>query len=189
MKLLRLLTPCLVFTSAVIAQSSFPGLKSILSEAEWKRAGLDKLSPDQIGVIDAALIRHQAGGTRAVVATAPAAANGAAPVAPTVVVPPEPPPGATPAEAAAARSRFWDKFGLGKFTSGDWRSQPPMKAKVTGWQGANRFVIDTGQVWEGVEQIPYEILGQEITIMARAAGAFAMKLNETSVEVLVRRVK
>jgi len=188
MKLLRQLTPCLVFASAALAQSSFPGLKNILSEAEWKRAGLEKLTPDQIGVIDAALIRHQAGEAKAIIAAAPAAAA-ATPTTVNVVTPPEPPPGATPAEAAAARSRFWDKFGLGKFTSGDWRSQPPMKVRVTGWQGANRFVIDTGQVWEGVEQIPYEILGQEVTIMARPAGAFAMKLNETSVDVLVRRVK
>jgi len=184
MKLPRLFLPFLLVATAASAQSTFPGLKSILSEAEWKRAGLNKLTPDQIGVIDAALIRYQAADAKGA-----AAATGGAPAAPAVVLPPEPPPGATPAEVAAARSRFWDKFGLGKFTSGDWRSQPAMKARVTGWQGANRFVVDTGQVWEGVESIPYEILGQEITIMARAAGAFVMKLNETSVEVLVRRVK
>lgn len=183
MKLLRLLTPCVLLATAALAQTTFPGLKSVLTEAEWKRAGLDKLTPDQIGVIDAALIRHQAGAPAA--QPAPAGAAGAV----NVVVPPEPPPGATPAEIAAARSRFWDKFGLGKFTSGDWRSQPAMKAKVTGWQGANRFVLDTGQVWEGMEAIPYEILGQEVTIMARAAGAFALRLNENSVEVLVKRVK
>jgi hypothetical protein len=184
MKLLRLFLPCLLVATAAFAQSTFPGLKSILSEAEWKRAGLNKLTPDQIGVIDAALIRYQASDAK----SQPAAA-GATAATPTVVLPPEPPPGATPAEIAAARSRFWDKFGIGKFTSGDWRNQPAMKVKVTGWQGANRFVVDTGQVWEGVEPIPYEILGQEITIMARAAGACVMKLNETSVEVLVRRVK
>ena len=45
------------------AQTTFPGLKAILSDAEWKRAGLDRLTPDEIGVIDAALIRQQAGAT------------------------------------------------------------------------------------------------------------------------------
>ena len=57
---------CVVTLSAAIAgaglcaEPTFPGLNKVLTEAEWKRAGLDKLTPDQIGVIDAALIRHVA---------------------------------------------------------------------------------------------------------------------------------
>ena len=55
-----LLTFALFFSARLGgAQTVFPGLKSLLSEAEWKRAGLDRLSPDEIGVIDAAFIRHQ----------------------------------------------------------------------------------------------------------------------------------
>ena len=50
----RLLLACLATTCSATAQESFPGLQSLLSPAEWKRAGLDRLSPDQIGVIDAA---------------------------------------------------------------------------------------------------------------------------------------
>src|ERR1044072_6861620 len=49
------------FTSLAVAESKFPGLKAVLSAAEWERAGLDRLTPDQIGVIDAALIRREAG--------------------------------------------------------------------------------------------------------------------------------
>src|SRR4051812_6967600 len=48
----------LLIAPAVFAQSTFPGLKSVLTEAEWKRARLDRLTPDELGVIDAALIRH-----------------------------------------------------------------------------------------------------------------------------------
>lgn len=178
MKPLRLLTPFLVAAAVASAQGTFPGLQKVLTTEEWQRAGLDRLTPDQIGVIDAALIRHILGGQRA---AERAAATG---------TPPAPAPGATPAEAAAARSRFWEKFGLGKSSNApDWRTQPPMTAKVTGWQGANRFVLDTGQVWEGLEQIPYEILGQTVTIEARPLGAFALKLGEDSVAVRVHRVK
>jgi hypothetical protein len=177
MKLVRLLPACLALASVVLAQETFPGLQRVLNESEWKRAGLDKLTPDQIGVIDAALIRFHAAETRSIVAAA------------TATTPPEPPAGATPAEAAALRSRFWDKFGITKLTSEDWRRQPPMSARVTAWQGANRFALDTGQVWEGTENITYEILGQEVVIAARPMGRFALTLKDGSAEIRVRRVK
>lgn len=171
----RLLLICLATACALSAQDSFPGLQSVLSPAEWKRAGLDRLSPDQIGVIDAALIRYHI--ARQTVATTTAIAPAS----------PDAPATASPAEAAVIRSRYWEKFGLQKIT-GDWRSQPPMKAKVTAWQGSNRFVLDTGQVWEGQEAIPFELLGQEITIEARPLNSFALRLNENSMTVRVRRL-
>lgn len=96
----------------------------------------------------------------------------------------------SPAVNAAKRASFWERFGIGKSKSPDsWRNQPPMTAKVTAWQGANRFVLDTGQVWEGVETIPCEILGQTVTIEARPLDAFALKLKADSIAVRVRRVK
>jgi hypothetical protein len=173
MKPVRLLALSLLLTASVLADPAFPGLKKLLSDAEWKRAGLDQLTPDQIGVIDAALIRHQAQVITAV----------------TTPPPLTPEPGTSPVENALARSRFWERFGLGKNDNAGWRTQEPMRAKVTGWQGANRFALDTGQVWEGVEPIPYEILGATVSIEARPLGAFALKLNEDSVAVRVRRVK
>ncbi len=179
MKLLGLLLPCLLATSAAVAQSAFPGLQNILTTAEWQRAGLDRLSPDQIGVIDAALIRH----TLRTVTNTPAASPSAPAAAPAV------PADATPAQAAAAKSRFWDKFGFGKSDGPDWRTQPPMVAKVTGMRGANGFVLDNGQTWEGQEAIPFEILGQSVTIESRPLGAFALKLNGDSLPVRVQRVR
>jgi hypothetical protein len=170
--LLILLTLSVVPT---LASDVFPGLQKILTEAEWKRAGLDKLTPDQIGVIDAALIRHT-------LRASPVAAT-ATPAAPAMAVP------ETPAQSAATKSRIWEKFGLGKSDGPDWRTQPPMVAKVTGMRGANGFVLDNGQIWEGQEQIPFEILGQSVTIEARPMGAFALKLNGDSVPVRVHRLR
>lgn len=174
MKIPALLPLGLCLAAALQAEPAFPGLKVILTEAEWKRAGLDQLTPDQIGVIDAAMIRHTAQAIK--IATTPPPGPGEAPA------------GVTPAQNALARSRFWERFGIGKL-GGDWRNQPPMVAKVTAWQGANRFVLDTGQVWEGVEPIPYELLGREITIEARPMDAFALKAGADTVAVRVRRVK
>ncbi|MSU66982.1 MAG: hypothetical protein CK548_01270 [Opitutia bacterium] len=159
--------------AAFAAEPVFSGLQSILSPAEWKRAGLHRLTPDEVGVIDAALIRHHV--QAATLAATPPPVEAA--------------PGTTPQENALKRSRFWERFGIGQGDTTDWRAQPPMRAKVTSWQGANRFALDTGQVWEGVEAIPFEILGATIIIAARPLGAFALKLNEESMAVRVRRVK
>ena len=180
MKTFRLL--CLAFTilPAALAEPVFPGLKAVMTDAEWNRAGLDKLSPDQIGVIDAALIKYHIQARR----SAPVAAE----VSP--LAPPTPAPGATAAEVAAAKSRFWEKFGFGKASSSsDWRSQPPMTAKCTGWRGANGFVLDNGQIWEGLEKIPFDLPGNNVIIEARPLDAFALKLSDDSVAVRVRRVK
>ena len=212
MKLLQLLVVFLLCTSAAKAQGVFPGLEKIMTEAEWKRAGLEKLTPDQIGVIDAALIRHYARSlpaSRTIVASAPVLAPTPAPApssagvaapttastrasisapaavsTPPAVIAPEP----APASREPSKS-LWDRFGLPAW-GGDWRDQPPLVAKFKMWQGANRFLLDNGQVWEGVEQIVFELPpGRDVIIEARPNGAFAMKLDERSAVVRVRRVK
>ena len=177
MNSLRLLPFCLLLTTAALADGVFPGLRALMTDAEWKRAGLDRLTPDQIGVIDAALIRHEIQETKRVATQLPSPAATA------------PAPGATPAETVVNKSRFWDRFGLGKSSTPDWRAVPPMIVKVTGWQGANRFVLETGQVWEGLDLIPYELLGREAIIEARPMDAFALKLDDNSAVVRVRRIK
>jgi hypothetical protein len=152
----------LLFVPAVFAQSTFPGLKSVLTDAEWKRARLDRLTPDELGVIDAALIRHY---RRSLEAVTPAIA-----------------------EQVESTKRVVARFGLDKI-EGSWRDQPPLVAHVVGWQSPSRFVLDNGQVWEGLEKIPYDLPNKEVTIEARPNDSFALKLNDRSSAVRVRRVK
>ena len=70
MKTLRLLSLFLLLAGALPATPAFPGLQSLMTDAEWKRAGLDRLTPDQIGVIDAVLIRYNLQSNRAAEAAA-----------------------------------------------------------------------------------------------------------------------
>jgi hypothetical protein len=178
MKLLQLSLWFALVASVALADDLFPGLQKVLTPAEWQRAGLDKLTPDQIGVIDAALIKHYMRTTTTAAA------------APPISSPPMPAEGATPAEIAVAKSRFWEKFGLGKTSSSpDWRTRPPMTAKVTAWRGVNGFVLDNGQVWEGVEKIPFDLPGNTVIIEARPMDTYALKLHEDSAAVRVRRVR
>jgi len=166
MKLPLLLVSVLLCLSPLAAQESFPGLKSVLTAAEWKRAGLDKLSPDELGVIDAALIRH--------LARTPPAAPAA--------------PAAAPAEAGPSPG-WLQRFGLPTFDSADWRSVPPLRAKVVAWETANRFRLDNGQVWEGFDPIRVELVGKAIEIQARPGGQFALVVEGAVAHVRVYRLR
>ena len=180
MNRLRLIPFFLLLTATIVAQDTFPGLSAIMTAAEKKRAGLERLSPDEIGVIDAALIRYY---MRIVTGVGPLPSPEALAAMQR----------ADQAAAAAAMPRLspsiWERFGLTKLPETDWRTQPPMTAKVTSWQGGNRFVLDNGQVWEGLDPIPFELPGKHIIIEARPMGNFALKLDEKSAAVRVKRLK
>lgn len=178
---LALVTLSMAACAAVLAQAPFPGLKSVLTEAEWKRSGLDKLTPDQIGVIDAALIRQQMGATaqlRSEVATAQAKATAAESA------------NGVAAVSGKDRSRGWlERFGLPISLDDDWRSMPPLKAKVVAWESGNRFKLDNGQLWEGFEPIPYDLVGKEIEIQARPRGQFALTVEGKNTALRVLRLR
>lgn len=159
-------------TAASAQETTFPGLKAVLSEAEWKRAGLDRLTPDEIGVIDAALIRHQAGAT-ARLQTELAKARTVAATTP----------------APAANPGLMARFGLPLFDEGDWRTMPPLRAKVVKWEGGNRFRLDNGQVWEGHDTITYELPGRDIEIHARPHGQFALVVDGMNTTLRVMRLR
>ena len=169
-----LLSLLLCLSAAVAAaQTTFPGLKAVLTKAEWERAGLDRLTPDQIGVIDAALIRQQAGATVQLQAEV------------------------TKARAIAGLSDgptrqspgLMQRFGLPLFDDGDWKSMAPLKAKVTKWEGGNRFRLDNGQIWEGFEPITYELPGKDIEIHARPHGQFALIVDGQNTTLRVMRLR
>jgi len=161
--------------ASVLAAETFPGLKAVLSASEWKRAGLDRLTPDEIGVIDAALIRQQAAAT-AQLQTELVTVKATAAAAVTNVT-------------EEQKKSLLQRFGFTIFDDTDWRSLPPLKAKVVKWESANRFVLDNGQVWEGFEPITYELVGKEIEIHARPRGQFALVVDGVNTTLRVMRLR
>jgi len=171
MKLLRLAVLILALAQGAFAAETFPGLKSILTPEEWERARLDRLSPDELGVIDAALIRHLLSKEAAHEAQIGALRQ-------------------TAEKTTEERKRsMLERFGLPVFGEGDWRDLPPLKAKVVAWAGGNRFKLDNGQVWEGAVPIPYELTGKDIEIQARPMGQFALIVEGANTTIRVMRLK
>lgn len=166
---------CSFLLSGVVhgGEASLPELKTLLTSEEWKRAGLDRLSPDEIGVIDAALIRYSV--AHRLPAPAPAEAPAAAPA-----------PAALP--AAQPKTSLLDRFGLPSFDT-DWRALPPLGAKVVGWDGPNHFVLDNGQVWQSDEAIPYDLVGKAVEIHARPNHRFVLVLDGRSTGLRVSRIR
>jgi hypothetical protein len=166
-----LVTAFLFLAVSASAAETFPGLKTILTDAEWKRAGLDRLTPDELGVIDAALIRREVGATARHQAEITATQQQAI------------------AATAAEKASPVGGFGLSADKVGDWRSAPSLKAKVVKWETPNRFRLDNGQVWESSEPIIYELVGKEIEIQPRPNGAFALVVGDINTTIRISRVR
>lgn len=85
---------------------------------------------------------------------------------------------------------FLSGFGLPDLgLNSDWRDQPSLKGKVVGWVGGNSFKLDNGQVWEGQEPIPFELVNRNIEIAPRPAHGFALIVEGKNTTVRVRRIK
>ena len=162
-----------ILTAAALAQveppATFPGVKTVMSPEEFARAGLAGLTADQLGLIDAAIIRHY---TRTV---ATAASTQAA-----VIV---------QKNTEEKKRSFLSHFGMPDLISQEWRDVPSLKAHCTGWVGGNSFQLDNGQIWEGLEPISVEVAGKDIEIQARPNGAFALAVNGENTTIRVHRVK
>jgi len=166
-----LLALFLLTAGAASAQSTFPGIKVIMTPEEYARAGLSVLTPDQLGVIDAAIIRHYAH-------TVTTAANQQAEQISQATI------------AAEKKTSWLSHFGISDTSSEpDWKSTSGLKAHCTGWVGGNSFSLDNGQVWEGIDPITVELANRDIEIQPRPMGAFALVVDGKNTTLRVRRVK
>lgn len=167
----RLLLAFIITTTAVFAESPFPGVASILSLQEFHDAGLDKLSPEQLKILDKAIVDHYAD----VVKTAATKQ------------------GNQIAQQSMEQERernLLQRFGLPSISfSQDWRNKPSLTGIVTNWVGGNSFKMDNGQIWEGTEPITVELLNRSVEIAPRPSEQFALIVDGKNTTIRVRRVK
>lgn len=168
----RLLFAFTLLASAASAANSFPGVQAIMSPGDFKRAGLDQLTPGQISLLDDLINRYQAGAVKE------QAQQQAAQIVQQ----------SQTSEIGKAHESFFSRFGL-PLMNDDWRNSPSLSAKVVGWVGGNSFKLDNGQVWEGQSPIPFELAGRNVEIAPRPAGEFALIVEGKNTTIRVRRIQ
>jgi len=167
----RFLLAFLITATAAFADQGFPGLKDIMSPEEYKEAGLNRLTPQQLGALEAVIARHY---LNTVETTAAAEANQIA----------------TSSIAKQTSKSILQRFGLPDISfSQDWKEKAGLSGKVTGWVGGNSFKLDNGQIWEGQEPIPFELVDRQVEISPRPNGQFALVVEGKNTTIRVRRVK
>ena len=160
----------LTLTTVLAVEPEFPGLQAIMSEADWNKARLDRLDAADLQLVNAAFAQYLK----------------------TKAAPPAAPPATTAGSTAATAERHsvWARFGLGKPAEKESRpAAQMMQAKVKALRGANGFVLDNGQVWEGIDPIRDELAGREIGILEGRFGSFLLVVEGEETNVRLRRVK
>ena len=161
----------LLTASTAFAESPFPGIKIIMTPEEYARAGLSGLTPDQIGVIDAAIIRHY------MHTVAVAANQEAQEISQQTMV-------------EEHKSGFLSRFGLPDISlTQDWKNAPGLKAHCTGWATGNAFKLDNGQVWTSVDPITMELANRDIEIQARPGGIYTLVVEGKNTNYRVYRIQ
>ena len=167
----RLLLVFAFSTSALFADTTFPGVKAIMSPAEFQTAGLDLLTADQLTALNAAIVRHYVGTVETV------AAQQANQIAQETITRHE-------------KQTILQRFGLPDLSfSQDWKNLPGISGTVVSWVGANSFKLDNDQIWEGQEPIPFELVNRKVEIKPRPSGQFALEVEGVNTTIRIKRVK
>lgn len=159
-------------------------LRSRMTVEEFERAGLGKLTPEELAALNDWLDREFT-----------AARQGDRPATPQAVTPPLSPSEATllpPATQPNTSLRDAERdFGLPSS-----RHEPDMiRARIvgefTGWEGKTEFVLDNGQVWQQAkpDKYYYRASNPEVMIEKTWLGGYRLRLVETKRAINVIRVK
>ncbi|MCF7689162.1 MAG: hypothetical protein K9M98_11265 [Cephaloticoccus sp.] len=167
----RLLFTFAFITSALCAETTFPGVENIMSLEEFHNTGLDQLTPQQIAALNSAIVRHYEASVKTQVT------QQANMIAQETI-------------SRHEKQSVLERFGLPDLSfSQEWKEAPGISGTVTGWVGGNSFKLDNGQIWEGQEPIPFELVNRRITIKPRPNGQFALELEGNNTTIRIRRVK
>ncbi len=155
----------LAFGSAADAQS-FSSLEERMTAKEFREAGLDKLSDEELRALNAWVQRNvrlaEQGGAAA------AAPGQAAPVA----------------AQASADTRGFENAERTEIAS---RILGPFK----GWSGKTVFTLENGMVWQQVEDDRASIVAESpsVTISPGTFGSWRLKVEGSNRTTLVKRIK
>ena len=167
--LLVLVSLWLVFVSGISTAKDFPGMKELMSEQEFRAAGLDKLSADELKALNNWLLKYTTDDVPELVEEVPELKESIelkAAVTPAPVVAPQPEP-----EPERVVSRIPGEF--------------------KGWTGKTVFKLENGQIWKQRRSGRYyhKMTNPEIEITKNLMGFYEMKVLKTGKRVGVKRIR
>lgn len=169
MRRVIVLTALLLCSVVAWAQSqSFSSLEERMTAKEFRDAGLDQLSPEQLAALNAWVERNVRLADPAV-AAAVAAGQGTS---------------SAPAPAAADDQVGFEMRERDEFTS-------RIVGEFKGWFGKTKFELENGQVWQQVEddRFPFSASNPGVKIFPGAFGSWRLKVDGSNRTTLVKRIR
>ncbi len=178
--------------SAEPANPSSISLAKTLSPEEFARAGLNKLTPEELAFLDATLASKSLSPV-AVAATVPARASTPASSAKRPAAQPASTPSAPLASAPEATSDFGaEQISKVKPTSGPDELHTTIEGTVQEFSGRAVFVLANGQVWQ--QRTPQDVflskklVNPAVTLIRTSLG-YKMLIDAANVVVFVKRIQ
>jgi len=150
-------------------------LQSLLSPEEFKNAGLEKLTPDELGALEAALLKHHA---------LPKAKKGKSTVAPA-------------AASSGSPKKADDDFGAEQLSRPKSEDTPSeLHSRIEGalqeFSGRAVFVLENGQIWQQripqAYYFPHKLVNPEV-IITKGLGGYKMAIVAADAVVFVKRIQ
>jgi len=163
MRSLVLALVVLIAPACAYAQD-FSSLEERMSASEFKAAGLEKLSADELSALNQWLRER-----------ATTASSGAGPNA-----------------GFASQPDPNDQRGLRNATSADGEIVSRIQGEFKGWSGRTRFVLENGQVWEGLADsgsLSVNLVDPVVRIKKGLIGTWYLKVDGYNATAKVQRIK
>lgn len=173
-----LLLLLLAFTAH--AQPPYVAIEQRLSAEELRATGLDRLSPEQLALLNR-LLREEAATAAAAPMAAPAAPAAAA-------VPATPAPAPAPAAPARVQAPAQADSLIG-FNDEPIRSR--LKGTVSSWEPGTVFELENGQQWKvlkGAVTLPKPMQAPEILVVPGIAGRWFLQVDQNYPKARVYRI-
>lgn len=177
---------CLIFSVLSLAPSllladEFSSLEELMTLDQFRNAGLEQLSPDQLQFLNRWLQQHgdmPESRPQSVARPQPAVANTASQPTPVAVPAPEPQAGG-------------DQMGFAPRASDRSEIRSSIDGEFDGWGGKTRFKLANGQVWQqvGTGDFVHHAVNPIVVIKPKSLGSWKLYIDGINRGVKVKRVK
>lgn len=179
---------CAAALSLVAAGAGAPSLRDVLTQEEFKRAGLEKLSAEELEFLSRRLLDTTTSGAPAVPATSGPAVGAEPPRAETTAAPVAQSPlmgDAAFGQEGKLREQIEKQHGIPDVLTSR------ISGPFSGWTGRTVFRLENGQVWQQIDddRFAIKIDNPVVKIERTRFGSYLLSLEGYGSRTKVRRVR